>query len=365
VRFLPLLVLAACAASALTFLPPDGDTVTVFVHGYRGSFLVTDNAQRDRVYLNPVDVLFSGSANLALAYEGQTFKPTYSALTADGPLTKLTLIPGIVTMDVYQSWMQFGRDALPGFIPFAYDWRQDVRASGQALCERLEQLPAKKLQIVAHSMGGLVTWSCLASNEAIAQRVTKIVFAGTPFRGGPGIFDDLFLGSSTGRDRSMLSPQALFTFASSHQLLSAKSDFFVDASGAPVPFDAFSADTWVMRKWGLFAGEWTDADKAQLQRMLAAHDDLHALLALPMRGAPQVMAIIGYGQPTVSGVRVIGDTFDFEHPPTADGDGSVLLTSAVPPMDFQRVDTTTEHVALLNDEAVQRAILNFLATKVE
>ena len=356
-----LAVCSACTAAAPVFPPPSGETVTVFIHGYRGSFLVTDDAKRARAYLNIGDVLKSGSDNLALPYDGQRFEPTYPALTPDGPLTKLTLIPAIVSMDVYLSWMKFGRDELPGFIPFAYDWRQDVRASGEAFCEFLAKLSAANIQIVAHSMGGLVTWSCLSQNEAVAQRVKKIVFAGTPFRGGPGIFDDLFLGSSTGLNRALLSRDVLFTFGSSYQLLSAKSDFFVDSTGAAVPLDAFSAEEWVTRHWGVFDGEATPADRAQLQKLLEGHQALHARLAQPLLSSPQLMAVIGAGHPTVSGVRVTQAGFDFEHPPSADGDGSVLLTSAAPPLPFTRVDTTAEHVALLNDEAVQRSIAVFLA----
>ena len=43
-------------------------------------------------------------------------------------------------------------------VPFAYDWRQDVRTSAQALHDRLKRdMPAgTRLGIVAHSMGGLV-----------------------------------------------------------------------------------------------------------------------------------------------------------------------------------------------------------------
>ena len=354
------LLLSSCTAAAPNFLPPTGETVTVFIHGYRGSFLVTDDAQRTRAYLSPGDVLSSGSANLALPYEGQVFKPTYPALVPDGPLTKLTLIPAIVSMDIYQSFMTFGRDELPGFIPFAYDWRQDVVASSKLFCDFLEKLPAQNIQIIAHSMGGLVTWSCLTQNEAVALRVKKVVFAGTPFKGGPGIFDDLFIGSSTGLNHALLSREALFTFSSSHQLLSARSDFFVDGSGAAVSLDAFSAHTWITRRWGVFAGETTQADRVQLQKVLDAHAALHARLAEPPRSTPEVMAVIGNGRATVSGVRVTAQGFDFEHPPSADGDGSVLLTSAPPPIPFTRFDTTAEHVALLNDRDVQRAIAAFL-----
>src|SRR3954466_5247987 len=128
-----------------------------------------------------------GDQSLALAWEGQPTPPSFPALVPAGPLTKFTAIPLLVSADIYLGWMEFGRDHLPGFIPFAYDWRQDVLESGRQLCEFLAKLPAKRIQVVAHSMGGFVTWACLSKDPEVAARVTKVVFAGTPFRGGPGI----------------------------------------------------------------------------------------------------------------------------------------------------------------------------------
>ena len=352
--------LSGCTAALPTFAPPTGETVTVFVHGYKGSFLETDDANHTRAWLRVGQLLSSGDETLALPWEGQRVKPSFPSLVPGGPMTKLTAIPLLVSQDVYLGWMEFGRDHLTGFIPFSYDWRQDVVASGRRLCDFLAKLQATKIQLVVHSMGGLVTWSCLAQNAEVAARVTKIVFAGTPFRGGPGIFDDLFVGTPTGRNRALLSRDALFSFPSSWQLLAAKSDFFVDKSGRTVALDAFSASTWVERRWGVFALETTHADRAQLERLLAHHAELRALLDQPLSSAPQVMAVIGSGRPTVSGVRVAGEGFDFEDPPTADGDGSVLLTSSSPPLSFTRFETHAEHVALLNDPQVQAAIEVFL-----
>ncbi len=356
---------SACTAAAPVYAPPTGQTVTVFVPGYRGSFLVKDDPERARVYLNIGDVMSSGSQNLALPYEGQRFKPTFPALAPDGPLTKMTILPAIISMDIYLTWLKFGRDELPGFIPFGYDWRKDVNASGQALCDFLAKLPAANIQIVAHSKGGLVTWSCLTQNEAVAQRVKRVVFAGTPFKGGPGIFDDLLLGSATGLNHSLLSREALFSFFSAYQLLSAQSDFFVDASGAPVALDALSAKEWVSRKWGIFEEPTTAADLAQLQKLLEGHAALYARVASPLLSRPALMAVIGTGHPTVSGVRVTSTGFDFEHPANADGDGAVLLSSAAPPLPFTRVDTPAEHVVLLNDPDVQRAIAAFLKSPAQ
>jgi pimeloyl-ACP methyl ester carboxylesterase len=359
-RILFALLLSGCTSSLPSFAPPTGETVTVFVHGYKGSFLETDDAEHARAWLRVGQVMSAGDQNLALPWEGQRVEPSFPKLVAAGPLTKLTAVPLIVSADIYLSWLEFGRDELPGFIPFAYDWRQDVLSSGRALCDFLRALPAKKIQLVAHSMGGLVTWSCLSQDAEVAARVTKLVFAGTPFRGGPGMFDDLFLGTATGLNHALLSRDALFSFPSAWQLLSARSDFFVDKAGNPVELDAFDAENWVNRRWGVFDRPTTPADRAQLDRVLAAHAALHAQLGKPLLSQPKVMVIVGLGRATVSGMRLSGDGFDFKDNPTADGDGSVLVSSATPDLPFTRVETQTEHVALLNDPGVQTTVSAFL-----
>lgn len=355
-----LLLVCGCTAAQPVLPPPTGDTVTVFVHGYRGAFLATDDAAHARAYLSVDDVVSTGRETLALPYDGQSRDPSFPRLVADGPLTKLTLIPGLVSMDIYLSWLEFGRDHLPGFVAWAYDWRQDVLVSSAQFCAFLASLPAQNIQIVAHSMGGYVTWGCLTQDEAVAQRVKKVVFAGTPFKGGPNGFKSLMEGSPTGLNGKLLSRDAVFTFGSTYQLLSRDSDFFVDAAGQKVALDAYDPMQWVNGKWSVFAGETTLAEVALLRQRLEGHAAMHARLQAPPLATPTVLAVIGHGHPTVSGVRVTGDGFDFAHPPTADGDGSVLLTSAEPPVPFTRFDTTTEHVALLNDADVQAAIAAFL-----
>jgi pimeloyl-ACP methyl ester carboxylesterase len=50
-------------------------------------------------------------------------------------------------------------EARGSLIPFAYDWRVDVRTSAAVLRDRLSQpdLHGQRVAIIAHSMGGLVT----------------------------------------------------------------------------------------------------------------------------------------------------------------------------------------------------------------
>jgi hypothetical protein len=59
-----------------------------------------------------------------------------------------------------------------------YDWRLGVDVLGQALAERLRLEPAKRVMLVAHSMGGLVSRAALAL--AGTGHVQRVVLLGTP-----------------------------------------------------------------------------------------------------------------------------------------------------------------------------------------
>jgi pimeloyl-ACP methyl ester carboxylesterase len=380
---LPLLLvvvlLTGCSFARVHVPPPTGDEVTLLVPGYRGSFLVTEGPEPERAWITVGQALSRGERTLAVPFPGQRPVPHYGPLRPDGPVTRLSAL--FVKVDAYGSFLEFGRERLPGLVPFSYDWREDIRESADALCARIEQLVAegggrRKVNLVAHSMGGLVTLHCLlhgGSREggrpwAGAEHVKRVVIIGTPFTGSPGIFDDLLVGTGTMRNRALLAPEALFTFASTFQLLPGRSDFFVDAEGRPVELDAFDAAVWLERGWGVFADSALRGDeayRAQLVRMLEAHRELGAALA-PVPGLPpppfETLVVVGTGRPTVSGVRVVEGKLDLVHPTLADGDGSVLSARAVPvlPIPYRRVDSAAEHVALMSDRDVLQAVERFL-----
>ena len=359
--------------------PPTGDEVTLLVPGYRGSFLVTEGPEPERAWLTVGQALSRGERTLARPFPGQRPVPSYGPLRPDGPLTQLSAFP--VSFDAYRTFMEFGRDRLPGFVPFSYDWRQDIRESAGELCARIEQLVAegggkRKVNLVAHSMGGLVTMHCLLHGGARAgerpwagaEHVKRVVIIGTPFTGAPGIFDDLLVGTETGRNRALLSPEALFTFASAFQLLPAHSDFFVDGVGAPVALDANDPAQWLARGWGVFAEpalREDEAYRAQLLRMLEARRELSEALA-PRPGLPtapfEMLVVVGTGRPTTSGYQVVDGKVEMENPPRADGDAAVLSARALPvlPIDWRRVDSAAEHVALMSDREVLQAVERFL-----
>lgn len=378
----PLLtLLSACTAARVEVPAATGDEVTVFVHGYRGSFLVTEDAKRERAWVSVGELLTRGDRSLALPFPGQRLAPDFGALTVDGPVTRFTVLPWVARYDVYKGFLEFARDRLPGLVVFDYDWRQDNRVTAKRLCALLEALASArggrvKVNLVAHSMGGLVTLHCLrygAGDDtgeptwAGARHVKRVVFLGTPFRGAPGMFDDFTLGTPVGRNHALLSPEALFTFASAFQLMPAQSDFFVDASGQPVAFDVYRPDAWVGGGWGVFqdaAVRELPAYRQQLERMLEARSGLARALS-EREGPPppfRTLAVVGVGRPLIKSFRVIDGKPTFEDPILADGDGSVLTTRALPPapLHVDRLETKADHVEMVGDRDVQEAVARFL-----
>jgi pimeloyl-ACP methyl ester carboxylesterase len=362
------LILSACIAPQPVFAPLEGDDVTVFVHGYRASFLADESGAI--AYVTPGQGLSKGDRSLAFPFEGQRDFPRYGPLHVVGPLTKLTAIPLVYELDPYLSWMTWAKTRMPGFHAFAYDWRRDIRESGQALCQHLEALgPRRRVRILAHSMGGLVTLSCLRSgSDAVRAMVVKVAFVGTPFRGGPGQWDDLQLGTKTGSNEKLLDAETLLTFPSAWQLLGPQPDFFVDSSGAPTSVPAFDADTWLARRWGLFSDEAVRANPAyrvQLEQRLSAHRALWSELS-DVEGPPppvRVLAIIGHGRETLEAWRVTSDgTVSFTNPTRGNGDGTVLAARAVPPKPLVAdvVETRAEHSELFNDDGVREVLRAFV-----
>lgn len=345
-RLLTALALCGCSTAPLPLLPaPSGEVATVFVPGYKGSFLAEENG--DRAWLTPGAALSHGERSLALRFPGDHPGPHFEKLHPDGPLTRLSVFG--IGEDAYTPFLDFFAHGVPSPVAFSYDWRRDLRDSGRELCAAIAQLPAKRVTLIAHSMGGLVALACLQQG---APTVRRVVFAGTPFGGSPKIFPDLVRGDQAGRNCALLSAEALFTFASSFQLLPASPDF-IEGERA----DPFTPAFWTGRGLGVFAdpAQRTDGDAlAQLARMLAAHEAWE--LIMRSANAPRALVVIGTGRPTVSGVRSVEGRFDFDHPPTADGDGTVTAASARPAFDHQELESRASHTTLLDDEAVRRAV---------
>jgi pimeloyl-ACP methyl ester carboxylesterase len=366
VALVVVLALTACIAPQPTLRPVTGDDVTIFVHGYRASFLATESGEV--AFVTVAQGLSEGDRSLALPFEGQRPFAKYGPLHTTGPLTRLVAIPLVFEVDAYASFMDWARDALPGFTVFAYDWRRDIRDSSKELCALIEkQGPGRRVRIIGHSMGGLVTLHCLLTGGDAVKNVTAVVLAAAPLRGAPAQWDDLHLGTLNQRNSHLIDREALLTFPSAWQLLPPKPDFFVDGNGSPTIVPAYDPATWQTRKWGLFAEPGLPgAYVEELRARVDAHRALWSVFEEAERApAPKwkTMLVVGKGRDTVSGWKVSADGgFDFSKPLVADGDGTVLSTSVRPPASIKAtvVETTGEHAELLRRSEVQAVIADFL-----
>jgi pimeloyl-ACP methyl ester carboxylesterase len=312
--------------------PPEGPLITVLVPGYRGSFLYDDDR---RVYLDPASAFRPGLKAESLGTCSGGMKP----LAPGGPMTKFTIWP--YAFNVYDDFMEWGRQHVPAFTAFGYDWRADLKWNGGQLCEFIGD---RKANVVAHSMGGLVT---MLAVQQCPEKIAAVVFAGVPFGGAPGLFTDLFLGASTYQNTALLSPEALWTFPATWQLLPRTDDFFVDDHDQPLELPISKRETW---------SHWELPCPQRLAERLA---DRAAMPAEFEKAPARSLAVVGRGKPSTAALRVHDGFFDFEHPLRADGDGTVLVTNAIPRFQSETVFTSADHVRLLDDPAVRKAIEAF------
>lgn len=150
---------------------------------------------------------------------------------------------------------------------YYYDWRHDAVESAIGLGRAIERIktglgnPDLRVDVVAHSMGGLIAEYYLkyGATDALAggaqQPVTwagaehlgRLVLIGAPRRGSMAAFRILHNGVSR-----VLSTRAVFTMPSVYQLLPQDAWRFVDEKGAPVRADLMDAATWVRNGWSVF-----------------------------------------------------------------------------------------------------------------
>jgi pimeloyl-ACP methyl ester carboxylesterase len=153
---------------------------------------------------------------------------------------------------------------------FAYDWRQDNVETARGLDRLIEAIrrdygdPALRVDIVAHSMGGLVaryyqrygTADVLDGSESQitlygASRVRKLILLGTPNMGSAASLHAFLSGEAIGFGR--IPPEALATLPSGYQLFPHPLvSWLLDASGRVMHDDLFEGTTWRRYRWSIF-----------------------------------------------------------------------------------------------------------------
>jgi len=167
---------------------------------------------------------------------------------------------------------------------FTYDWRMDNVQSVRQLDDFIEQIrrdhnnPDLKVDIVAHSMGGLIARYYLRygsvdvtmDNEFPINyhgetRVRRIVLLGTPNLGSVESLKAFIVGRKIGLRN--IPPEVLITFPSFYQLFPHPlNDWLLNIDGEPLDADPFNLSTWKRFQWSIFNPELR-------RKIIASHDE--------------------------------------------------------------------------------------------
>lgn len=282
----------AASASAQNSPVASGKTPIIIVPGLTGSELV--NAKTgEKVWFKVSrskddDVRLPISANLARNRDG---------LVAGDIIREVSIVKVLPEVEIYEKligslektggyrevkWDAATRaDAADTFFVFPYDWRRDNVENARALLRKIDALkrrlgkPDQKFNVVAHSMGGLITrYAAMYGNVDLSVGAPKPTWAGARY------FDKVFL-LGTPNEGSLLSFEALlngvsyvgsgiklpfvqnlsrfdvFTIPSVYQLLPHDGTLRVyDEDLKPLEIDIYNPQTWDEYDWSI----WKDKD---------------------------------------------------------------------------------------------------------
>lgn len=225
------------------------------------------------------NLLFGDQAQLALRIDPDSLEVLPDSLVADG------LFEQALGQDYYgQILRTLARDG--GFVParagegcehlqrryyvFAYDWRQDNVVTARKLDALIEQIrrdcadPALKVDVVAHSMGGLVTRYFLryGTRDVLdgntldptmdgSHKVRRAILLGTPNLGSVGSLEGFLDGRRIGFSR--VPPEVLATMPSVYQLFPHPLNaWLVKPDGEELLRDLFDVTLWQRFQWAIF-----------------------------------------------------------------------------------------------------------------
>ena len=385
---LPLFLLS-CTSTPKPAARPPPTSALIFVPGYYGTSL-KDSRTNKRVFITTARYLF-GSDPVSL-HVRDLATPPGPELVTDAVMDKVRVLPGLFSVDVYGQFMarlaKLANARGAEFVPFAYDWRQDLTETARRLHETVRELRARGItdvEIVAHSMGCLVTAYYLGYGDqapedarltwAGAAEVKRAVLMAGPYRGAFSVFRNMQLGAKIGSNSSYLPAETVASMPASYQLLPMLDFHLFAFDGRRVSFEVADVAQWERHRHGLLknidlAEDIRDRRRAFLAAQLTRARAFAQRLEFTGDAPPaelQILQLVGSGNPVVDGAyydpadgAFVFDTQNLKkHGLRArtlfkDGDGTVTMDSARLPAPLRpraRVLTTTKvHERVFDDE---------------
>ena len=184
----------------LTIPPPITHEPVLIIPGITGSYLNKNYDDGGEIWPNVSELLLPFGDeflnDLALNTDG-TENPLFPILLGD-------IIREEAGSHVFDLLVQELENA--GYVEgtdlfvFPYDWRKSNFETAELLREEIEEIltdsAGDKVDIIAHSMGGIVAKTYLAENGA--DKIDQVIFLGTPHLGAPKTFKGLMYGDDMG-----------------------------------------------------------------------------------------------------------------------------------------------------------------------
>jgi pimeloyl-ACP methyl ester carboxylesterase len=222
-----------------------------------------------------------------------------------------------------------------------YDWRLGVDVLGEALAQRLRTESAKRVMLVAHSMGGLVSRAALAL--AGTECVERVVLLGTPNFGSFASVQALRGTYAVVRKIARLHQQQSAEWLTENVFSAFPSLYhLLPAPGHSAGLDLFDPD------------EWPQSGPRPRPRLLAGARQLARILT---PGDKRFVVIAGVNQETVT--AIVRQRDDFIYTITRNGDGTVRTDQALLP-GARAYFTATAHSELTRDRGVAQAVADLL-----
>ena len=253
----------------------------IFIHGVLGSRL-KDSKTKEDIWPGTLSRLFNHDYSDA-AYEinPDTLEPKPSNSVPydifDGAAGKDFYGKIVHTLSEIGGYKlsKIGQKVNPkhkNYYVFLYDWRQDNVKSASELADYIEQVrrdyndPKLKVDIVAHSMGGLITryYIRYGKQDVIndnnfphkvtmygAERVRRVILLGTPNLGSVRTLNLFINGLDIGV--SQIGTETLASMPSLYQLFPhSLVDWIVTSKGTPLDRDLFDVEIWRRFEWSIF-----------------------------------------------------------------------------------------------------------------
>jgi pimeloyl-ACP methyl ester carboxylesterase len=278
-----LLVLSAACASnhqpdlALLYrdwsTQKEGRPPLVGIHGLMGSEIINPNT--GEVLWGRLAGLVRGDANVRLALPVEP--GAESSSVPNGSIRKIAgfeIYGGINDTLIEMGGYSLSTESNPAppapMFAFTYDWRLSCAENAQRLAGFIASIqvlyhdPSLKVDIVAHSMGGLIARYYILYGDrdvlgeqnpvptyAGAAHVRKLVMLGTPNMGSAWALEALVDGRRLGL--AEIHPDLLATMPGMVELMASPLDkVLFTADGKPAPLDIYDPSVWRTQAWGIF-----------------------------------------------------------------------------------------------------------------